>query len=147
MRTWRLPRVIVLVLFCVSSPCLALQVAIIANLQNTQPELDLKQIRDLYLKRTKAWASGERVILIDLPPELPESRLFRTKVLEKSPAELERHWIGLKRLGENRPQVLPDNQMVIMMVSNFPQAIGYVNAESLKAAAKLPVRILARLEE
>ncbi len=117
-------------------------VLVIVNSQVTA-NADAEALKRLFLGKSGSLDDGTRLIPVYLPDNHPQREELGTRLLRKTPSQLEVHWSKLQFTGKGeRPRILASEQEMIEFVEKNKTAIGYVSPQALSPAAK--VRVLAR---
>jgi hypothetical protein len=101
---------------------------VIVHPNSSATTLDRRFVEDAFLKKVKAWPTGEVIRPVDLEPESPTRRRFTEEVLRRPPAAVRAYW--QQRIFSGRdvpPPELDSDQHVIDYVMRYPGAIGYVS--------------------
>lgn len=99
--------------------------ALIANPASGLKEMDVRQIREIYLGK-QHFAAGVRLIPLQLYAESPLRRQFEEEVLNMSREALREWWIRRHYLGQRPPKVMASAEAVVAFVRQVEGAIGYV---------------------
>ena len=104
---------------------------IIVHPSNPVTELQLSEIKDLFLKRRNEWGRSRPVFPVDLSPKVAVRTTFSDQVIGLSPRAVTNHWIQEIFAGTNTPPlVLSSVAAVVAYVAATPGAIGYVPADT-----------------
>jgi hypothetical protein len=132
------PRAIATLLLCALPSGLAiaeeprtLPIAIVVGVASPIRQVNKDMLRELYLRRQRLWANGDRGIPVNLPADDPVRIAFSRLILGRLPGDLEAYWLRLYREGIQPPLVLKTSQAVCAYVAVEPAAIGYVRAEAV----------------
>ncbi len=114
------------------------EIVVIVNSQNPSSSLSDKLIGDIYLSRTKRFPTGERAEPLDLPKEMSITNDFYTKVVKKTPAQLQAHWSRLVFTGKGRPpKKLSDQETVKTAVAEKTYMLGYIDKNNADDSVKI----------
>ncbi len=118
-------------------------VAVIVNAAWSSLEsITLEELREVWLGRRTRLA-GERVECLDAPPGSRLRRAFGASVLGRSERALEEYWIRQALTGGHLPpRELGGAAEVVQAVAERKGAIGYADAEKLRARPNPAVRVL-----
>ena len=112
--------------------------AVIVNVANPTRQMSVQQVADLYLGRTRAFASGEFALILDLPREAPQRERFFARIANMNLQQTNSYLSRLLFTGQMLPpQVQADDRAMIEAVRRNPAAIGYVSAESADASVRV----------
>ncbi len=116
-------------------------IVVIGNLQNSQQQLTVLQVQDIYMGRTRVFPDGKPAYPFDQTNLRTE---FYLQLTHRSIAQIDAYWARLLFSGRTSPPTkLPDDQKIISIVQQHESAIGYINKEN---ADELTMRILLFLE-
>ncbi len=106
-------------------------VSVIINSANTNT-IDAKTIKSIYLGKSKAFSSGEKITVLMLSDRSPATDLFRQKALKKSNSQFKAYWGKLAFTGKGRPpKIIESEAAMISAVKANPAAIGFINSEQV----------------
>lgn len=129
MRTFSLT-IIAWLLLAVSSVARA-EIVVVVNAESGVSELSRDQVVNIYMGRYSGLPSGITAFPVDLQP-LKED--FYEKLVDQSLSELNSYWARLVFSGRaSPPRQLPDAAAVLEVVSNNKGAVGYLDADDVKA--------------
>jgi len=118
-------------------------IVVIVNINNQIDKLSTAQVKSYFLKRTKFWKSGEKVVFFDLRQSSTIKTLFVKEVIKVSISRIERYWLERKqRDGIYPPQQVGSQRLAIALVSRKTNAISYVYKNSLSTEDFQKVRIV-----
>lgn len=118
-------------------------IAIIVHPQSKLGNLTAAQILDIYTGRFVDLPNNQMPLPLDLPSSSPLREHFYLKLSGKSLAQVNAYWARLLFSGQaTPPRMMPDSAAIIMMVSQNPNAIGFVDA----AEVNISVKVLFKLE-
>ena len=133
-----IPRAVVALLFFVlpnghtiAAEPQKLAIAVVVGVGSPIRQVNVDTLRELYLRRQRLWATGERAIPVNLPADDPLRTAFSKRVLGRLPGDLEAYWLRLYREGVQPPLVLKTSQAVCAYVAVEPAAIGYVHPDAV----------------
>lgn len=121
---------------CLAVPCLAQDIVIIVNKDNTNP-VDREFVIRVYTGAIRGWPDGSPVFALDQPEDSEARQLFATTVLGKSVANLRAIWSQNIFTGRGMPPKVtsPDSEMKHLVATNR-NAIGYIKASQLDGTVK-----------
>ena len=108
-------------------------IAVVVGVESPIRQVTVDTLRELYLRRQRLWATGERAIPVNLPADDPLRTAFSKRVLGRLPGDLEGYWLRLYREGVQPPLVLRTSQAVCAYVAVESAAIGYVHPDEVDA--------------
>jgi hypothetical protein len=119
-------------------------IAVIVNTANPAIQMNVQQVADLYLGRTRNFSSGEFALVFDQLRDSPlRARFFQT-LSGMSQQQINAYWSRMMFSGQViPPQQLPDDRTVLDIVRRNSGAIGYISAQ----AADTTVRTVLLLKE
>ena len=118
-------------------------ILVIANPQSDVAALSRQQVVDIYMGRTSSFPNGRTAIAFDLKGEQPLRTTFYQQLVGKSVAQINAYWARLLFTGSATPPLaLKDSAMMLHMVQENRDAIGYV--DSAEATGKM--KVMFRLE-
>ncbi|HEB82435.1 MAG TPA: phosphate ABC transporter substrate-binding protein [Gammaproteobacteria bacterium] len=131
----RIPLLLALALAFVPSHA---EIAIIANPGNSLHGISMKEIRDIYLGKSRSFSNGERVNAVDQPASSEIRKAFSKNVLNMSVREFNRYISKRKFSGKVRaPKVIDGDIAVRQWVANTPSGLGYINGKSVNSSVKV----------
>jgi hypothetical protein len=140
--TWLLAGV--LVLLCAAKHVAGdnvIEIAVIVNKHNTN-SISALDLEEIYLRKQAHWASGDKVIPINLATENRLRLTFDRVVLGMGADEIARYWLDQRiRNGSNPPRELDDPALALRLVTRIQGVIAYVPDSSDLS----DVRVVARI--
>lgn len=104
--------------------------------------LDLQNVRDIWLGKTKHLADSAVVRPIDQSTSSRIRDEFYMKALEKTPLQVKAYWSRVAFTGkEDAPLTFNDDTAVKVWVTNHPGAIGYIDSASVDSSVKALLRL------
>ena len=89
-----------------------------------------KEVVDIYMGRTRAFAGGDFALPFDLPRDHPGRAAFYQALTGMGPAQINSYWSRLMFSGQVMPpQPLPGEAAMVDVVKRNPSAIGYLLQE------------------
>jgi len=113
--------------------CQARDLAIIIHKSNSTTTVTAADLEKLLKTTTPAWPDGKKVKVFLTDPGSPESRNILQHVYKMAPAEIK----SLIDAHKADIQVVSSDDIVLMMVSENPGAIGIVNVYSITSQVKV----------
>lgn len=121
---WVLPLLFLGMLVCNS--CFA-ELKIIANKSVTQSDITLRSVRAIFGMRKLNWDNDKPVTVFVLPDKNPKHIEFSKTKIQLFPYQLRKAWDRLVFSGTGQaPREVSSQQEMQEMVSNTPNAIGYL---------------------
>jgi len=109
-------------------------VVIIVNKDNTTG-IDRNFISKVYTGEAKIWASGEKIMALDLPENNAERAEFSQAYLGRSVNKLKLLWMQNVFAGKaNPPKVVETDEEVKKLVAANKNAIGYISASNVDSS-------------
>ncbi len=119
----------------VSFPALA-GISVIVNPENNV-ELTAKEVRAIYLAKTNAFPSGEKVQPLDVNNNDDIKHKFSKDVLRKSPSSLNSYWSRMIFSAKGTPPQSLSMSAVKAKVANDKSAIGYIDSSLVDSSVKV----------
>jgi hypothetical protein len=89
-------------------------------------------LRRAFQGEAAEYASGKRLIAINMPPANPLRQQFDKAVLGLKPEEIGRFWVDRRIRGESAPpKTVPSPELALRLVMSLPGAISYVTSDLL----------------
>ncbi len=130
---------VIFVLFLSLMPRLGVSddVVVVANKSNPLTGLTKQQIIDIFMGRTKFYASGQRIVLLDQKLDSSARKLFYLNLVNKTLNEINSYRARLLFSGRSSlPKEVSSDEM-IKLLENDPDAIGYINADKVNDELKV----------
>ena len=118
-------------------------IAVVVGRDSAVTTLSLDELREIYLRRRRAWPNGLAIMPINLPADDELRQRFSRRVLGRAPADLLAYWNARYFEGIKPPLVLLSPAAVRAYLQHQPEAIGYLPADQ----ADDSVRVLLELRE
>lgn len=114
---------------------------IIVHAENPHKILDEKNLKKLFLKKTKSWPKFKKKVLpVDLPEKASVREIFSKIVLGKNVTSVITYWqkqvFGARG---DMPKTVSSDQKVIEYVAKSLGAIGYISSSSKVSDTKVKV--------
>lgn len=101
---------------------------VVVNKSNPVSSLSKKDLSKLFLKKTRKWGNGKKVVPIDLPQTSPTRERFSKEVHNRSIQAVRSYWrLRAFTEGDSQPPELASETEVLEYVATDPVAIGYVS--------------------
>jgi ABC-type phosphate transport system substrate-binding protein len=113
------------------------EVSVIVNSGNSDA-VDAKLIKRIYLGKAKSFPAGEKITVLTLNDDAPETEYFRQKALKKSNSQFKSHWSKLAFTGKGTPpkKISSPAEMINEVKSNT-SAIGFVDSSAVTGDVKV----------
>jgi ABC-type phosphate transport system substrate-binding protein len=112
-------------------------VVVIVGPKSSVKDVSKTDLKNIYLGKRKSWASGDRVIPINLPAKTTIRVLFDRLALDMSPDEVGRYWVGQRiRAQAKPPKAVPSPDLVKKLVASIPGAVGYIPVAALDGSVR-----------
>jgi hypothetical protein len=118
-------------------------IAVVVGHDSAVTRLSLDELREIYLRRRRAWPNGLAIMPINLPADDELRERFSRRVLGRPPADLLSYWNARYFEGVKPPLVLLTPAAVRADRQRQPEAIGYLPA----SAADDTLRVVLELRE
>jgi hypothetical protein len=118
-------------------------IAVVVGHDSVVTSMSLDELREIYLRRRRAWPNGLAIMPINLPADDELRQRFSRRVLGRAPADLLGYWNARYFEGVRPPLVLLSPAAVRAYLQRQPEAIGYLPASQADSS----VRILLELRE
>jgi len=115
-----------LLAFWLSAPICAQQMVVVVNVDNTEiitPTI----IKQIYSDKRNFWATGQQILLFELPVKDKGREIFAKALLNKSAMASQSDWSNryVKNTIKNKVKIKP-HKLVAKFVSIHKSAIGYI---------------------
>ena len=135
--------IFLLSLLCLLALPARAEIVVIVHPDSPLLKLTARDVSDLYLGRIRT-VNGERPLVLDVTTDSPLRERFFKSLVGIDLIRLNAYWARLQFSGDTQPPPqLASGQAIVDAVSRNRLAIGYVNADQLKAS----VRPLLQLKE
>jgi ABC-type phosphate transport system substrate-binding protein len=123
-------------------PVSAEELVVIVNRANPTMELTHRQLVNLYMGRTQHYPNGTLALPVDQAPDSSARQTFYRVLVGKSVAEVNAYWAKLLFTGRaSPPRSLVDTQMVLQVVRENRDVIGYIEERYVDDTVKVVRRI------
>lgn len=110
----------------------ATEIAVVVNRENSVQNLTCREVSDIYLGRCRTFPSGDFALVLEHQRYRKLRKNFYRLLNGMSLSRLNAYWARLQFSGEVQPPpALPNSTSVIEAVRDNPDAIGYVDAQSV----------------
>jgi hypothetical protein len=120
-----LVRFFILLLLSVS-PTLADEILVVTGLQVDVKDMTMKQVENIFLKKTLVNSQGTRWIPLNLNPDHPIRQAFSQTLFKQRPEEMEAYWNDQYFQGISPPYVVNSEEAMTRFIASTNGAIGYI---------------------
>lgn len=114
------------------------KIAVVAHPSNTETQLTIEQVQDIYLGRTTIFPNGKRVVPVDQKDSSPSKAQFLELVLKRNAGQVKSHWSKLIFSGQGvPPAVVGTDPEIKNWVARNPDALGYIDATHVDGSVKV----------
>lgn len=114
--------------------------AVIVHPDNPTAGLSRAKLRDLFLKVSRRWSDGKRVLAINHKAGAPPRIIFDRALLRMSPDQAASYWIKQRVRGRGYPpRSFRSARLILRLVSKQREAVAYVPLSALRHDAKVKV--------
>jgi len=119
-------KLLFILIFWLSSPVCAQQMVVVVNVDNME-KITPKIIKQIYSDKRNFWATGQQILLFELPVKDKGREIFAKAVLNKSAMASQSDWSNryVKNTIKNKVKIKPQ-KLVAKFVSIHKSAIGYI---------------------
>jgi ABC-type phosphate transport system substrate-binding protein len=104
---------------------------IIANINQDIISLSPEEISDIFLKRTKRWDDGSKIIPVDLSSDSKMRKSFTEKIHQKKVSNIRAYWQQCLFSGKHSPPLeFKSEKNMLEYIKNNPGAVGYVSSKN-----------------
>lgn len=112
-------------------------ISVIVNAANTD-SLDAKTIKRIYLGKIKTFPNGDKVTVLTLNDDAPETEQFRKNALRKSNSQFKSYWSKLAFTGKGTPPTeISNNVEMINAIKSDTSSIGFIDSNSVTGDVKV----------
>lgn len=134
-------RLLTAALLWLAWPAMALaDIAVIVHPDSPVRMLNVREVSDLYLGRTRGLGSGDSrisIIILEHPADSPLREAFFRTLNGMSMRQVNAYWARLRFSGEVLPPTaLQDNRAIIEAVARNRNALSYVDAAALNDSVR-----------
>ncbi len=114
------------------------EVVLIVNPANPLTEMTLKDVKNIYLGKSKFFPGGGKVIPADQPEKSLVRKIFYDVMIDKTPSKLKAYWSKRIFTGKGTPPIVKkDDAAMLAWVAEQPLALGYVYRKSVNDSVKV----------
>lgn len=112
-------------------------ISVIVNPANSD-SFDAKTIKRIYLGKIKVFPNGEKVTVLTLEDNAPETEMFRESALNKSNSQFKSYWSKLAFTGKGTPPTeVASSADMINAIKADASSIGFVDSNAVTADVKV----------
>jgi hypothetical protein len=131
--------------FLIMQSAKADSIAVITARDSSIKQLSLKELKNIFRRKTLVDENGMRLIPLNLGVNQPLRQAFSQKVFELRPEEMESYWNEQYFQGIMPPYVVTSEEAMLRFVSSTRGAIGYILPCHLDA--RVQVAMVLRVSE
>lgn len=114
------------------------EVAVVVHPNNPSNSISADQATRIFLGKESIMPDGNSVVPIDQAAGSPSRNEFYSKVVNKTPMQLNAYWSRLIFTGKGQPpKAVEDNDDVLDRVGEDPNLIGYLNSSTVDDTVKV----------
>ncbi len=114
------------------------EVVLIVNPANSLSEITLKDVKKIYLGKSKFFPGEGKVIPADQPEKSTIRKVFYDVMIDKSASKLKAYWSKRIFTGKGTPPIIKkDDEAMLAWVAEQPLALGYVYRKSVNDSVKV----------
>lgn len=117
-----------------AAPCIAQQdvsYRVVVHVTNSVARLTRDQVSQIFLRKVALWDSRKPVLPVDHPADSPVRRTFTKQVHRRTIASVQTYWQQQTFAGRAvAPPERASDADVLNYIRQFPNGIGYVNADA-----------------
>jgi len=133
-----LRRLCIAAIFLLTTGASNADLAIIAHPDNPEPALTLKQVKRIYLAKSKKFPQGGVVRRADQEAGQPARQIFTKKVLKLREKQLNTYWSKMTFTGRGiRPEVVGKDADIKHWIMQHPNGLGYIDAAQVDDKVKV----------
>src|SRR5258706_15087758 len=103
---------------------------VVAHVTNPVARLTREQTSQIFLRQVPMWDNRRPVLPVDQPADSPVRRAFTKQVHRRTIASVQTYWQQQTFAGRGvAPPVRASDAEVLTYIRQFPNGIGYVNAD------------------
>ena len=113
-------------------------IAIVVHPDNPLSTATKEEVSKLFLAKTKMFANGKQINLVDLEEGDEIRDKFYQAVTDKTPSQVKAYWSRLIFTGKGQPpRVVLDSDEVVSAVAADANTIGYLDSDSVNSSVKV----------
>jgi len=122
------------------SPCALAEVVPVVSAANPVKVMSKDQVLAIFLGRMVRFPDGGPALPVDQPEGSIARDAFYSQYAGKSPAQLKAYWSKIIFTGRGQPpRAVANDAEVKRLLSQRPEAIGYIDRSSIDSSVKSPV--------
>ena len=138
MKTYMSTLMLMVVLTFTAIAAHADEVVLIVNPANPLTEMTLKEVKKIYLGKSKFFPGGGKVIPADQPEKSLVRKIFYEVMIGKSASKLKAYWSKRIFTGKGTPPIIKKgDEAMLAWVAEQPMALGYVYRKSVNDSVKV----------
>lgn len=124
------------------APLASGEVAIVVGPDSPVSSTNLEEVTKIFLGKAKKFADGSAAVPLDQAEGETAREEFYTKVVKKTPSQLNAYWSRLIFTGKGQPpQAVEDDSEVMELVAEEEGMVGYIDASSVDGSVKVILTI------
>ena len=113
-------------------------IVVVVHPDNPLTQASNAEISKIFLAKTKTFANGEKIKLLDLEEGDELRNQFYQAVANKTPSQVKAYWSRLIFTGKGQPpQVLLDSDEIVEAIEEDENGIGYIDPDSVTGSVKV----------
>lgn len=113
-------------------------IAVVVHRDSPLANVTQEEISKIFLAKTKTFANGQKIKLLDLEEGDETRDQFYKSVANKTPSQVKAYWSRLIFTGKGQPpQVLMDSDEIVETIEEDPNSIGYIDPDSVTDSVKV----------
>lgn len=114
------------------------EVVIVTHPGNAESQLNIEEVRDIYLGKSTTFPKGGKVVVVDQKDGAAAKDVFFAKVLKKDPGQYRSHWAKLIFSGKAvPPSVMGNDADVKSWIARNPDGLGYIDKGAVDGSVKV----------
>jgi len=112
--------------------------AVIVNRGNPVTNLSVAELRKILLGDRKYWSGSHRIMVLMPQVGSPEREAI-LRLLHMDESDYKKHWLSQMFMGDAdaAPATLPASGTAVVLVSDAPEAIGFIRLSDVKGVVKI----------
>ena len=113
------------------------EISVVVNAANAE-SLDTKKIKRIYLGKIKSFNNGDKINVLTLSDDTPETEIFRKLALKKSNSQFKSYWSKLAFTGKGTPPTeVNSSEEMIKTIKSDPTSIGFIDSSAVTSDLKV----------
>ena len=114
------------------------EVAIVTHPGNAESQLNIEEVRDIYLGKSTTFPKGGKAMAVDQKDGTAAKDEFLAKVLKKDPGQYRSNWAKLIFSGKAvPPSVMSNDADVRSWIARNPEGLGYIDKGAVDGSVKV----------